>query len=65
MAAHARVLYSDGREKTKDVYVAVVGRDVGAGDLQQCADAVIGLRAEYQFIEGLYAAIRFDFTNGF
>ena len=55
----------DGTLKTrKDVHAAVIDMDVGLKDLQQCADAVIRLRAEHLYSRGRDAAIRFNFTSG-
>ncbi len=59
------VSYYDGGIKPYDVHEAVIDIDVGTRDLQQCADAVIRLRAEYLYSKGMYDRIHFNFTNGF
>ena len=61
----SKVKYYDGNEKPLEVYEAVIDIDVGDRDLQQCADAVMRLWAEYLYSKGLFAKIRFNFTNGF
>lgn len=59
------VHYYDGDVKPGRVYEAVIDMDVGKRDLQQCADSIIRLRAEYLYACGLYDRISFSFTNGF
>jgi len=61
----AKVKYYDGSVKPRDVYEAVIDLDVGERDLQQCADAVIRLRAEFLYGKGQYDRIHFNFTSGF
>ncbi len=57
-------LYNGKQKANQDAHFAVINIDVGDRDLQQCADAVIRLRAEYLYSKGDYDAIHFNFTGG-
>ena len=61
----ALVHYYNGVEKPNKVAAAVLSIDVGVKDLQQCADALMRLRAEYLLKTKQYSALHFNFTNGF
>lgn len=57
--------YNGAIKENHNVYAGVVNMDIGKRDLQQCADAIMRLRAEYLWQKGAYADIHFNFTNGF
>ncbi|KUG07507.1 hypothetical protein ASU33_14280 [Solirubrum puertoriconensis] len=58
------VYLHNGKLKTpQTVHAAVLDIDTGPRDLQQCADAVMRLRAEYQFTQN-YRQIHFHLTSG-
>ncbi len=61
-----KVLYYNGRKKpSKGIYDSVFDVDIGNRDLHQCADAIMLLRAEYLYLQGLYDKISFNFVSGF
>ena len=63
--ANAPVLIYTGAQKWRqDVHAAVIDIDVGRRDLQQCADAIMRLRAEWLFAADRKAEIRFNNTEG-
>ena len=60
----ARVKFYDGSHKTtEDVYVSVIDMEIDAVDLQQCADAIMRLRAEYLYRQKRYDEIHFNFLS--
>lgn len=58
------LLFSGERKANQNAHAAVMDIDVGNRNLQQCADAVIRLRAEYLLARGRTREIRFRFTSG-
>lgn len=62
--ADSQVFLFDGRLKSRqDVQAAVLDIDTGTRDLQQCADAVMRLRAEWLYSEKRYGEIHFNYLS--
>lgn len=65
LRADGIVRYFDGRKKPdQSGCYAVLDMTTGTTDLQQCADAIIRLRAEFLFARREYAAMSFQSTSG-
>ncbi len=61
----ARVHLYDGRlKRNQNAQYEVIDIDVGQSNLQQCADAVIRLHAEFMFAHRDAQQICYDFTSG-
>lgn len=56
-------LYNGALKKNQSAHFAVLDIPVGKKDLQQCADAIIRLRAEYLFDKKRYNEISFSDNN--
>lgn len=56
-------LYNKQPKPNQSIHYAVIDISTGGKDLQQCADAVMRLRAEYFFDKKLYDSIRFPKGN--
>ncbi|MBO9573702.1 MAG: hypothetical protein J7497_16055, partial [Chitinophagaceae bacterium] len=57
-------LYNGQKKLNQSAQFAVLNISVGNKDLQQCADAIIRLRAEYLLTKGRGDEIQFHTTNG-
>jgi len=58
-------LFNGELKGNQTAHAAVLDVDVGSRDLQQCADAIMRLRAEYLLAAKRYEDIHFNFVNGF
>jgi hypothetical protein len=59
------VYYYNGKPKHSNAHEAVLDLDTGKKDLQQCADSIIRLKAEYLYKNKKYNDIHFNFVSGF
>lgn len=57
-------LYNGEKKYNQSAQYKVIDIDVGDKDLQQCADAVMRLRAEYLLSSNQVEKIHFNYTNG-
>ncbi|TXF91046.1 hypothetical protein FUA23_04380 [Neolewinella aurantiaca] len=58
-------LYNGEPKNNQSAHAAVLDVSVGKRDLQQCADAIMRLRADYLLGQERYADIHFNFVSGF
>ena len=58
------LLYNGMTKPYQDGAYRVLNIDIGKRDLQQCADAIMRLRAEYLYQQKAYEAIHFNYTSG-
>lgn len=62
----SKIHHYDGTEKSNQKnHAAVFDLEIGDRDLQQCADSIIRIYAEYYWSIGAYDKISFHLTNGF
>lgn len=61
----SKVMLYDGSEKSYQKGAErIINIEIGNSDLQQCADAVMRLKAEFHYSRSEYDKIHFNFTSG-
>ena len=58
------LLFNGATKPRQDVHAAVIDIDTGTRDLQQCADAIMRLRAEWLYGNRRLGDIAFNYTSG-
>ncbi len=58
-------LHNGKKKYNQTAHYRVIDIDTGSRDLQQCADALMRLRAEYLYSRQLFGKIHFNFVNKF
>lgn len=58
------LLYNGATKSYQEGACRVVNIDIGSRDLQQCADAIMRLKAEYHYSRKEYDEIHFNYTSG-
>lgn len=62
----SKAKYYNGKQKdNKGIYDSVFDYDIGKHDLHHAADAIMFLRAEYLYQNGMFSDISYSFANGF
>lgn len=59
------LLYDGSQKRNQSAHIAVLELPIENEDLQQCADSIMRMYAEYYYATGQYDKIRFHFVNGF
>lgn len=59
------LLYNGSKKGNQNAHIAIFDMDLVDDDLQQCADSVIRMYAEYFYEKKQYDLMQFHFVNGF
>ncbi len=59
------LLYNGSEKRNQSAHIAVLELPIESEDLQQCADSIMRIYAEYYYEAGQYEKIKFHFVNGF